>query len=181
MKGSFSWIDRLSTQIILTAAVIVSPGASVQAQVGGYTKAVVADHIKKVEDGVDEFRKYLENRGETVRNNAQTAQSSGTRRGQVNQSNTQARKDQANRTKDELDSALDDLNGSTNRLRRRFDPASNYMDTRAQMEKVMEDARKVNQVMVRGNYGTQAERVWAPLRKYINDLARCYGLSPMAA
>jgi hypothetical protein len=49
------------------------------------------------------------------------------------------------------------------------------------MEKVMEDARRVNQVMVRGNYGTQAERLWAPLRKNINELARFYGLSPMAA
>ena len=179
MKQALPWP---ALRIVLATFVmfLLSPMPTF-AQVGGYTKAVVADHIKKVEDGVDDFRDYLEKRGETVKNNAQTAQSSGTRRGQANPANTQARRDQANRTKDELDSAMDDLNGSTNRLRRRFDSSSNYMDTRAQMENVMEDARRVNQVMVRGNYGTQAERLWAPLRKYINDLARTYGLQPMAA
>jgi len=179
MKQALPWP---ALRIVLATFVmfLLSPMPTF-AQVGGYTKAVVADHIKKVEDGVDDFRDYLEKRGETVKNNAQTAQRSGTRRGQANPANTQARKDQASRTKDELDSAMDDLNGSTNRLRRRFDASSNYMDTRAQMENVMEDARRVNQVMVRGNYGTQAERLWAPLRKYINDLARTYGLQPMAA
>ena len=47
------------------------------------------------------------------------------------------------------------------------------------MEDVMESARRVNQVMVKGNYGSQPERLWTPLRKYINDLARLYGLPPM--
>ncbi|HET9216858.1 MAG TPA: hypothetical protein VFR18_07760 [Terriglobia bacterium] len=149
------------------------------AQAGGFTKAVVEDHIKKVEDGVDDFRDYLENRGDTARNSAQTAQDSGATRRRAPAANTEARKDQASRTKDDLDNALDDLNGATNRLRRRFGPASNYMDTKRQMEDVMESARRVNQVMVKGNYGTQAERVWTPLRKYINDLARCYGLPPL--
>jgi uncharacterized protein YukE len=167
---------------LLGLAVMVLLGLGpARAQAGGYTKAVVGDHIKKVEDGVDEFRKYLENRGETVKNNAESAQNSGSRRAQANPSNSQARKDQAKRTKDELDDAMGDLNSSTNRLRRKFNGASNYMDTRSNMEKVMEDARRVNSVMVRGHYGTQAERLWAPLRNYINDLARTYGLSPMAA
>ena len=79
----------------------------------------------------------------------------------------------------ELDDALDDLNGATNRLRRRFSPTSNYMETKSQMENVMESARRVNQVMVKGNYGSQPERYWTPLRKYINDLARLYGIPPM--
>jgi hypothetical protein len=150
-------------------------------QAGSYTKAVVSDHIRKVEDGVDDFRKYLENRGEDAKNRAETTPSSGTktRRGRASGANTEANKEQAKRTKDELDDALGDLNGSTNRLRRKFGPASNYMETRAQMENVMEDGRRVNQVMVRGKYGTQAERYWGVLRTAINDLARCYGLTPM--
>jgi hypothetical protein len=53
------------------------------------------------------------------------------------------------------------------------------METREQMEEVMESARRVNQVMTRGNYGTQPQRYWAPLRGYINDLARLYGLAPL--
>jgi hypothetical protein len=40
-------------------------------------------------------------------------------------------------------------------------------------------ARRVNQVMTKGNYGTQAQRYWAALRANINDLARRYNLTPM--
>ena len=47
------------------------------------------------------------------------------------------------------------------------------------MENVMDDGRKVNQIMVRGKYGSQAERLWGVLRSGINDLARCYGIAPM--
>ena len=153
----------------------------VQAQNSTFTKAQVSDRIRKVEDGVDEFQKYLENRGENARSRAQSAQSSGntTRRRQGSSSNTQARQDQAKQTKDDLEDAMDDLNQSTNRLRRKFNPTSNYLETKAQMERVMDSARRVNQVMTRGNYGTQPERYWAALRTNINDLARCYGISPM--
>jgi hypothetical protein len=151
------------------------------AQTAPFSKAQVADRIRKVEDGVDQFRKYLENRGEDTKGRAASAQSSGatTRRRQANPSNTQARQDQTKQTKDDLEDAMDDLNRSTNRLRRKFDPTSNYMETRVQMEQVMDSARRVNQVMTRGNYGTQPERYWGALRTGINDLARCYGITPM--
>lgn len=145
-----------------------------------FTKAQVADRIRKVEDGVDEFRKYLENRGDDARQNAQAAQNSGTtRRGRTRSTNADSRQQRARQTKDDLDDALSDLDRSTNRLRRKFDPTSNYMETRVQMENVMDDARKVNQVMVKGNYGTQPQRYWAALRANINDLARCYGITPL--
>jgi hypothetical protein len=172
---------KLSFQIILGAAtaILLTPGSALAQAPGSYTKAVVGDHIKKVEDGVDEFRKYLENRGEDAKSNAQTAQNNRAARGRAPAANSEARKDQARRTKDELEEALDDLNGSTNKLRRRFNANSNYMQTKSEMEDVMESARRVNQVMVKGNYGTQPERYWTPLRKYINDLARVYGIPPM--
>lgn len=166
---------RLSFLISMMVLVLVAV-ASAQS----FTKAQVADRIRKVEDGVDEFRKYLETRGENARQDAQAAQSSGTaRRGRAKSTNAESRQQRARQTKDELDDALSDLNRSTNRLRRKFDPTSNYMETRVQMESVMDDARRVNQVMVRGNYGTQPERYWGALRANINDLARCYGLAPM--
>jgi hypothetical protein len=76
---------------------------------------------------------------------------------------------------------MDDLNRTTNRLRRKFDPTSNYLETKAQTEQVMDSARRVNQVMTKGNYGGQAEKYWAALRANINDLARCYNLTPMGA
>jgi len=45
---------------------------------------------------------------------------------------------------------------------------------------VLDDGRKISQVMVRGKYGTQAERYWGLLRENINDLARCYDVTPLA-
>jgi hypothetical protein len=141
-----------------------------------FTKAQVADRIRKVEDGVDEFRKWAENRGEQGKNTAQAAKSSGRARGRTA---TESQKEVANEKKDELDNALGDLNRSTNRLRRKFDPLDKWIETRPQVESVMEDARKINQVMVRGKYGTQAERYWGVLRTAINDLARCYNVTPL--
>jgi ABC-type transporter Mla subunit MlaD len=153
------------------------------AQTNPFSKAQVGDRIRKVEDGVDEFQKYLENRGDDAKNRADSAKSSGatTRRQGSKSANSDARANQARQTKDDLEDAMDDLNRTTNRLRRKFDPTSNYLETKAQMEQVMDSARRVNQVMTKGNYGTQPERYWAALRANINDLARCYNLTPMAA
>ncbi|MFL6448952.1 MAG: hypothetical protein ACJ746_14895 [Bryobacteraceae bacterium] len=167
--------------VVVPTVLVVLIGIAT-AQVGSFTKAQVADRIRKVEDGVDEFRKYLETRGDNARDNAQTAQNSGnTRRGRASSSASESNKQRARQTKDDLDEALGDLNRSTNRLRRKFDPTSNYMETRVQVEQVMDDARRVNQVMVKGKYGTQPERYWAALRANVNDLARCYGVTPMGA
>jgi hypothetical protein len=152
-----------------------------RAQTNPFTKAQVADRIRKVEDGVDEFEKYLKNRGDDAKSRADSAQSSatGSRRQRSDSTNSQNRRNQAKQTKDDLEDAMDDLNRTTNRLRRKFDPTSNYLETKVQMEQVMDSARRVNQVMTKGNYGTQAERLWAALRANINDLARCYNLTPM--
>jgi hypothetical protein len=165
--------------VILTAVTLYTA----HAQTSPFSKAQVADRIRKVEDGVDEFDKYLENRGDDAKNRTDSAQSSGatTRRQRSDSTNTQARGDQAKQTKDDLENAMDDLNRTTNRLRRKFDPSANYLETKAQMEQVMDSGRRVNQVMVKGNYGTQAQRYWAALRANINDLARCYNLTPMGA
>jgi hypothetical protein len=54
------------------------------------------------------------------------------------------------------------------------------METKAQVEKVVDDGRKINQVVARGSYGPEAARLWAVLRTGINDLARAYGVPPMA-
>src|SRR6516165_4713050 len=166
---------------LICSAPSLSPMA--RAQTNPFTKAQVADRIRKVEDGVDEFQKYLNNRGEDAKDRAASAQSSGatSRRQSANSGDAGARRNQANQTKDDLEDAMDDLDRSTNRLRRKFDPTSNYLETKAQMEQVMDSARRVNQVMTKGNYGTQAERYWAALRANINDLARCYNLTPMGA
>jgi hypothetical protein len=141
-----------------------------------FTKAQVADRIRKVEDGVDEFRKWAENRAENGQSTAQAAKASGRTRSRTA---TESQKSVAREKTDELDDALGDLNRSTNRLRRKFDPTDKWMETRPQVETVLDDARKINQVMVRGKYGTQAERYWGVLRTAVNDLARCYNLTPL--
>jgi ABC-type transporter Mla subunit MlaD len=166
---------------LATAFVAVSFSTTTRAQTTPFAKPQVADRIRKVEDGVDQFSKYLESRGEDAKSRADSAQSSGatTRRQRSNSANTQAQGNQAKQTKDDLENAMDDLDRTTNRLRRKFDATSNYLETKVQMEQVMDSARRVNQVMVKGNYGTQAERYWAALRTNINDLARCYNLTPL--
>jgi hypothetical protein len=163
---------------VLAIALLVCVGVSALAAAQlTFTKAQVGDRIRKVEDGVDEFRKWAENRAEDGKDRAQAAKESGRT---ARRTATESQKNVAREKKDELEGALDDLNKSTNRLRRKFDPTDKWMETRPQVENVLDDARKVNQVLVRGKYGTQAEKYWGLLRASINDLARCYNLTPLA-
>ena len=137
-------------------------------------KAQVANKIVQVENGVDEFRKYLEHRGDNARDAASTTQAkSGGRRA------TDDQKAKASAKKDDLDDALGDLNKSTNRLRRKFDATDTWMETKSQVERVVDDGRKINQVIARGKYGAEPARLWAVLRNSINDLARVYGVAPL--
>ena len=141
------------------------------------TKPQVANLIAKVENGVDEFRDYLKRRGENARNAASSPQAqerSGRRKA------TESQKASATARKDELDDALGDLNRSTNRLRRKFDGTDKWMETKVQVDAVLDDARRINQVVARGNYGSEAARLWGLLRTGINDPARAYGLQPLA-
>ena len=134
-------------------------------------KARIANLIVNVENGVDEFRKYADKREDRAKDAAQTAPKGQARRGA-----TESQKARAKSTKDELDDALGDLNRSTNRLRRKFDATDTWMQTKGDVERVVDDARKINQVLTRGKYGTDAERLWAVLRSAINDLAVPYGV-----
>src|SRR6516162_8719505 len=109
--GDMHWTSRavLCCTAILTA---FSLSTITSAQTNPFTKGQVADRIRKVEDGVDEFQKYLNNRGDDAKNRAASAQSSGatTRRQNANSGDTGTRRSQANQTKDDLEDAMDDLN-----------------------------------------------------------------------
>ena len=96
----------------MTMLAVVSLSTAAQAQTNPFTKAQVGDRIRKVEDGVDQFRNYLDNRGQDAKNRADSAKSSGatTRRQGSNSANTDARANQAKQTKDDLENAMDDLN-----------------------------------------------------------------------
>ena len=165
-----------SRVVVSTIVACLAVGGLASAQLA-FTKAQVADRIRKVEDGVDEFRKWSEKRVEEGRAQGKESQGSGRSRGKTA---TESQKDTAREKKDDLDDALSDLNGSTNRLRRKFDATDRWLETKAQVENILDDARKINQALTRGKYGSQAERYWSVLRANINDLARCYDLKPLA-
>jgi hypothetical protein len=143
------------------------------------TKALVAEKISRVENGVDEFRNYLERRGDNAKNATSAAQQSGRASARRATTNTEARKASAQAGKDELDDALGDLNGSTNRLRRKFDATEKWIETKTQVERVVDDGRRINQVVAKGKYGTDVAKLWATLRNGINDLARAYNVAPL--
>jgi len=167
-----STIKRVILPVILFATAFTSNALG---QV--MPKSQVGSLISKVEDGVDKFRDYLNKRGDDAKD---TASKSGgqTQRGRKP---TEDQKNTARSKKDALDSALDDLNGSTNRLKRKFDATDTWMSTKNEVEKVVEDGKKVNQSLTKGNYGSEAARLWATLRAGINDLARAYGVTPLPA
>jgi len=93
---------------------------------------------------------------------------------------TDSQKATAESRKDDLDDALGDLNRSTNRLRRKFDATDTWMETKVQVEQVMGNARRINQVVARGKYGARSCTSLVGLRSGINSMARAYGLQPLA-
>jgi hypothetical protein len=158
----------------LALTLILSGAGATAASAQVMPKAQVANLIVKVENGVDEFRKYLDRRGEKAEDAAGAADAAG-RRSRA----TENQKAKATAKKDKLDDALGDLNRSTNRLRRKFDPIDTWMQTKAEVQKVVDDGRTINAEVARGSYGTEAARLWAVLRTAINDLARAYGIAPL--
>jgi hypothetical protein len=176
MRGCPDRRSLVKIRILLAVMALVSLSTLSFAQ--ALPKPRVADLIRKVEDGVDAFRDYLERRGETAREKPSTAQGTRSRRSEPT-TTTEARKDQAANTKDELDEALGELNRSTNRLRRKFDATDKWMETKVEVERVVDDGRKINQYVARGKYGNEVARLWATLRASINDLARAYGVAPL--
>ena len=167
---------RLSILTTLALALVLSGAVAKTASAQLMPKAQVANLIAKVENGVDEFRKYLDRRAENASDAAGTAKASGRR---SRQGATENQKAKASDKKDKLDDALGDLNRSTNRLRRKFDPIDTWMQTKGEVQRVVDDGRTINAEVARGSYGTDVARLWAALRTGINDLARAYGVPPL--
>ena len=165
-----SLLTTVALALALSAAVAKAPSAQVM------PKAQVANLIVKVENGVDEFRNYLEKRGENAKDAGEAGQTSGRR---SRKGATENQKAKASAKKDKLDDALGDLNKSTNRLRRKFDATDKWMETKAEVQRVVDDGRAINAEVARGSYGTEVARLWAALRTGINDLARAYNVPPL--
>ena len=168
-------MKRTSALSVLVPLALVGL-AAIRLEAQMMPKAQVANLISKVENGVDQFRDYLKRRGENAQNTASTAKAQGRK---AKRTPTESQKATANAKKDELDDALGDLNRSTNRLRRKFDPTDKWMETKPQVEKMLDDGRRINQAVARGNYGSEVARLWATLRTGMNELARAYGCAPL--
>ena len=160
----------------LLAALIVVAAPTPSAQT--LAKAAVAEKIVRVENGVDDFKKYLERRGENAKN---ASESSAGKRRSGGRTATDSQKAKAEVKKDELDDALGDLDRSTNRLRRKFDATDKWIETKVEVERMIDDGRKINQAVTRGSYGNEVARLWAALRNGMNDLARAYNVPPLGA
>jgi len=98
---------------------------------------------------------------ETTWSAAEKTQSRRAKRGQA----SEAQKETVKAKKDEVDDALGDLNRPTNRLRRKFDATDTWMETRVEVQRVVDDGSKINQALTRGNYGSEAARLWGVLRE----------------
>jgi hypothetical protein len=160
----------------LALTLVLSGAAAERTSAQLMPKAQVGNLIVKVENGVDEFRKYLDHRAENASAAASTPQTSGRR---SRQGATETQKANASAKKDKRDDALGDLNRSTNRLRRKFDPIDTWMQTKGEVQRVVDDGRTINAEVARGSYGTEVARLWSALRTGINDLARAYGVPPL--
>src|SRR3979490_32400 len=95
------------TTVALGLALIGLTARPVSAQL--MPKAQVANLIAKVENGVDEFRTYLQKRGDNARDTASAAQASGRR---TRQGASESQRATTSNKKDALEDALGDLNRS---------------------------------------------------------------------
>jgi TATA-binding protein-associated factor Taf7 len=170
-------LKQLTRKQFILPAILMAGFAANLAMAQGMAKSQVGNLIKQVEDGTDKFRDYLEKKGETAKDSP-AANGGQTPRGRTA---TDTQKNNARAKKDALKDSLDELNKSTNKLRRKFDGTDNWITTKKLVETVVEDGRKVNTSLTKGNYGTEAARLWGVLRGGINDLARAYGVTPLGA
>src|SRR3954470_11254173 len=98
-------------------------------------KAQVANLIVRVENGTDEFRDYVKKRASRPATTRLAAQAPGKQR----RTASSAQKSQPANKKDVLEDALDELNRSTNRLRRNFEETDSWMETKAEFQRVVDD------------------------------------------
>ena len=70
VHGPYPKIAITLLRCALVTANLVASGAKAQT----LTKASVGEKIRRVEDGVDEFKKYLERRGESAKSTASKPQ-----------------------------------------------------------------------------------------------------------
>ena len=151
-RDSIKFLAGVTTACLLVLALGCS---SIRAQGRyrgqSYTKSDVDRIIKRVEDRSDTFK-------EVVDRSLDRSALNGTRR-----------EDNINEQVKQFEKALD-------ALRSDFDRQDRWMETRRQVERVLDEADEIN-VLIRRHYLRQhLERGWALLRADLNRLAGVYDL-----
>jgi hypothetical protein len=123
-----------------------------------YTKADVERIIKRVEERSDAFRKVVDRSLD---------------RSALNGTN---REDNINEQIKELENAIDTL-------RRDFDRAQTWEESRSQVQRVMNEADEVNAIVRRGRWrrGGPVKAEWALVRADLNKLAGIFNLRLLIA
>ena len=123
-----------------------------------YTKADVERIIKRVEERGDAFREVVDRSLD---------------RGALDGTN---REDNINRQVKELETAIDDL-------RKDFDRAQTWEETRSQVQRVLNEADEVNVIVRRGRWrrGAPVKAEWSLVRADLNKLAGIYNLRLLVA
>lgn len=138
----------LLVQVLLPLDLSIASASNVQV-----TKADVERIIKRVEERSDDFRKVID---------------SSLDRSALDGTN---REDNINQQVKELENAID-------KLRSEFDRADTWAETRAQVQRVMNEADEVNAIVRRGRWrrGGPVRASWAHVRADLNRLAGVYNL-----
>ena len=140
--------------VAMASLMLASVGAA-QGTAGGrfYTKADVEYIIKRVEERSDSFRKVIDR-------SLDRSVLDGTNR-----------EDNINQQVKELENAID-------KLRKEFDRAQTWQETRGQVQTVLNEADEVNAIVRRGRWrrGGPVKSEWSLVRNDLNRLAGVYDL-----
>ena len=155
-------MKTLVAALSLGAVILISFSAAAAQGTGPsgryYTKAEVEAIIKRVEERSDAFRKVIDHSLD---------------RSALNGTN---REDNINQQVKELENTID-------KLRKDFDRANTWQETREQVQRVLNEADEVNAMMRRGRWrrGGVVKSEWALVRSDLNKLFGVYNLRLLVA
>jgi hypothetical protein len=142
----------LTSVLALVALCAVSGAAQRRYRERPYTKAQVDQIIRNVENRTDNFVRLFDNALDNSRLD-------GSRR------------------EDRLNERARELERATNELRREFDRRERYADTRPEVNRCLNIASGIDNVMRRRRMGANTEEQWRLVRAELNALADVYGLA----
>ena len=144
------------TGFVVMAALILLTASSASAQWNEgywkrYNKKEVEQIIKNVETSADTFRKDFDH--------------------WLDHSHFDGKEKE-----DKFNSKVKRFEKATDKLRSEFDRNDSWWETRNEVQKTLDEARQVGQMMRNHEFGRDVERQWANLKRDLNKLASTYRL-----